>query len=97
MKMSLYLLILAIITSCGNINDTAKTEEIKPEEVLVQSEIEDEYENQTMLIGKFSKEDLQKAPYDRWFNNRYENFNPSDEEMETIKNNISEYEIVAFM
>lgn len=100
MKMSLYLLILTFITSCGNINDTSKKEEIKSEEVLVQSEIEeneDEFEDQTMLIGKFTKEDLQQAPYNRWFNDRYTNFNPSEEAMETIKNNISEYDILAFM
>lgn len=97
--MSLYLLILAFITSCGNINDSPKTEEIKSEEVLVQTEIEneDEFENQTMLIGKFTKEDLQRAPYNRWFNDRYANFNPSEEVMGTIKNNISEYEIMVFM
>ncbi|MGM1055399.1 MAG: TlpA family protein disulfide reductase [Bacteroidota bacterium] len=95
--MSLYLLILAIFTSCGNINDTSKTEEIKSEEVFVESEIEDEYENQTMLIGKFTKQDLQQVPYARWFNNGYTNFNPSDEAMETIKNNISEYELMVFM
>ncbi len=97
MKMSLYLLILAFITSCGNFNDTAKTDEMKSEKVLVQSEIEDENEDQTMLIGKFTKEDLQQAPYSRWFNNGYTNFNPSEEAMGTIKNNISEYEIIAFM
>ncbi|MFN4763923.1 thioredoxin family protein [Gillisia sp. Q332] len=95
--MSLYLLILAFITSCGNINDTAKTDEMKSEKVLVLSEIEDDFENQTMLIGKFIKEDLQQAPYARWFNDGYTNFNPSEEAMETIKNNISEYEIMAFM
>ena len=101
--MSLYIAILAIIMSCGNNKDTSKSEEKIPEEVLVQPEIENEdeheleYDDMPMLIGKFTKEDLQKAPYDRWFNSRYENFNPSDETMETIKNNISDYEIVAFM
>ncbi|CAM4163799.1 thioredoxin family protein [Gillisia limnaea] len=95
--MSLYLLFLTIITSCGNSNETAKTEEVKTEEFLVQSEIEDENEDQTMLIGKITKEDLQQAPYARWFNDEYESFNPSDEAIETIKNNISEYEIMVFM
>ncbi|MFO7719679.1 MAG: thioredoxin family protein [Gillisia sp.] len=97
--MSLYLLILTIILSCGNKSDTSKIEETQPEEVLIQAEIEDEeeYDDQPILIGKFTKEDLQQAPYARWFNTRYTNFNPSDEAMETIKNNISEYEIMAFM
>ena len=96
-NMSLYLLILTFILSCGNINDTSKADEIKPEEVLVKPDIEDEYEDQTMLIGKFTKEDLQKGPHARWFNNGYTNFNPSDEAIETIKNNISEYELMVFM
>ena len=95
--MSLYILILAFIASCGNINDTAKTDEVKSEEVLVQSEINVEDEDQTMLIGEFTKEDLQQAPYARWFDTGYTNFNPSGEAMETIKNNISDYEIIAFM
>lgn len=99
MKMSLYLLILTFITSCGNINDTTKADEIKSEEVLVQSEIEneDEFEDQTMLIGEFSKQDLQKGPHARWFNNRYANFNPSEEAIETIKNHISGYDLMVFM
>ncbi len=95
--MTLYLLTLAFITSCGNINDSAKTDEIKSEEVLVQAETEVDNEDQNMLIGKFTKEDLQQAPYARWFNEGYDGFNPSDEAMESIKNNISEYEIIVFM
>lgn len=95
--MSLYLIILTLITSCGNTYETSETDEIRSEEVLGRAEIEDGHKDQTMLIGKFTKEDLQKAPYARWFNHGYTNFSPSGDAMETIKNNISEYEIMAFM
>lgn len=91
--MSMYILILAIITACGNANDSAKVTETE----LQASIIETSETEQGMLVGKFTKEDLQQEPYASWFNSGYENFDPSVEAMETIKENISEYEITAFM
>jgi thiol-disulfide isomerase/thioredoxin len=93
MKMSLYILILAFITSCGNMTEPAKT----AEKVTTPEVVESSDEQQNMLIGKFTKEDLLKAPYDGWFNAEYDNFKPSAEALETIKNNISDYEIMVFM
>jgi thiol-disulfide isomerase/thioredoxin len=93
MKMSLYILILTFITSCGNINNTVKTVEKDSTPVTVQNS----EEQQGMLIGKFTIEDLQEAPYESWFKSEYDNFKPSAEAMETIKNNISDYEIMVFM
>lgn len=91
--MSLNILILAIITACGNANDSAKVTETEPQAPTIEtSETE-----QGMLVGKFTKEDLRQEPYASWFNSGYENFGPSDEAMETIKENISKYEITAFM
>ncbi|MCJ7758973.1 MAG: thioredoxin family protein [Gillisia sp.] len=91
--MSLYILILAFITSCGNINNTVKTADKDSTPVTVQNS----EEQQGMLIGKFTKEDLQKPAYESWFKSGYDNFKPSAEAMETIKNNISDYEIMVFM
>lgn len=91
--MSLNILILAIITACGNMNDSGKVTETELQGPIIEtSETE-----QGMLIGKFTKEDLMQEPYASWFNSGYENFEPSDDAMETIKENISEYEITAFM
>lgn len=91
--MSLYILILAFITSCGNTAEPDKT----AEKGITSKVAESSDEQQNMLIGKFTKENLLKAPYDGWFNAEYDNFKPSAEALETIKNNISDYEIIVFM
>lgn len=91
--MSLYILILAFIASCGNINEPVKKVQKEVTPVAVQSS----GEQQDMLMGKFTKEDLQKPPYESWFKSEYDNFKPSSEAMETIKSNISDYEIMVFM
>lgn len=98
MKMSLYILILAFITSCGNPSESEKTiiNATEPSE-QAQSIDTPEDAQQEMILGKFTKEDLQTGPYETWFKRGYENYSPSEEAMETIKNNISEYEIVGFM
>lgn len=97
MKMSLYILILAFITACGNINDSAKAPEVEPVAPITETSAEISEEDQGMLVGKFQKEDLMQEPHASWFKSGYENFDPSDEAMETIKKNISEYEITVFM
>ena len=91
--MSLYILILAFITSCGNSNEPAKT----AQKDITPVAVENSEEQQELLIGKFTKEDLQKPPYESWFKSEYDNFKPSAEVMETIKSNISDYEIMVFM
>lgn len=96
--MSLYILILAFITSCGNPSDTAKTEPTStPEPVEAIGDSNDFDEQQEMIVGKFNKEDLQKGSYERWFTSGYENYSPDEEALETIKNNISDYEIIGLM
>lgn len=93
MKMSLYILVFVFITSCGNISSTVKTGDKDITPVTVQnSDVQKD-----MLVGKFTKEDLLKPPFDTWFKSAYENFTPSEEAMESIKNNISDYEILVFM
>lgn len=91
--MSLYITILAFILACGNTNETAKnpTAETTAEET---APVED---TQSMIVGKFTKEDLQKTPFNTWFESGYEEFEPSAEAVEAIKANISDYEIVGFI
>ncbi|MCF4102395.1 thioredoxin family protein [Gillisia sp. M10.2A] len=91
--MSLYILLLALITSCGNTNGTSQdTAQVVKEEVVSTTTLQ-----QGMLVGEFKKEDLQQEPFASWFNSGYEGFTPSAEAMKTIKKNIGDYKIVAFM
>ncbi len=97
--MSFIILILAIFTSCGNgTSDTASTEvtETKNVEATLETEVETE-EDQQMIVGKLTKEDLLQEPYASWFKSGYDSYEPSAEALETIKKNISEYEIIGFM
>lgn len=103
--MQILIMFLALFTSCGNANTSDTNNNITAtedpvEEVVLQDkedELEDEEDLQEMIVGKFTKEDLQEGSYATWFNAGYENYNPGDEEIETIKNNISQYEIVGFI
>lgn len=90
--MSIFIILLAFITSCGNNTETVEITEPKATEV-----VDHEDEQQNMIVGKFKKEDLQEGAYATWFNSGYEEYTPSEEAMEIIKNNISEYEIIGFM
>lgn len=93
MKMSLYILLFAFIVSCGNTNEASKS--VEP--TVSETPAEAPPAQPGMIVGKFTMEDLQKEPYAAWFNSGFEGFDPADEAMQTIKNNISEYEIVLFM
>jgi thiol-disulfide isomerase/thioredoxin len=101
MKMNLFIMILAFISSCGNTNEITKTNSIEAnpaattpvtEETAVSSEPQ-----QNMIVGKFTKEDLKEGPYATWFNKGYDEYTPSAEAIAAIKNNISDYEIVGFV
>lgn len=52
---------------------------------------------QSMLLGKFSKQDLLKEPYAKWFKPRYENYKPKKSAIKTIHNYINDYKITLFM
>lgn len=93
MKMSLYILLLAMLSACGNTDNTSTTAATEPASEVVETTPE----KQSMIVGEFVKEDLQQGDFAAWFNSGYEGYEPSAEAMETIKNNISEYEIVGFM
>ena len=111
MKFSLYLLSFAFLASCGNTSNTTKTSSSTNTEASTTKELattssSDEIAIETktksnvqqgMLIGEFEKADLEQEAFSKWFNAGYDGFTPSEEAMNTIKKNISDYEIVAFM
>tara|TARA_R100000935_G_C2821554_1_gene160051 strand:- start:242 stop:847 length:606 start_codon:yes stop_codon:yes gene_type:complete len=107
MKISLYLLSFAFLASCGNSNksttaDANSTTSTTSSSTSSSSEIAEEANNKSnfqegMLIGEFDKADLEQEAFSKWFNEGYNEFNPSSDAMATIKKNISDYEIVAFM
>lgn len=98
--MSLYILILTIVTACGNSNSTNKAElqpTEKPQMQIIADVDAEENEIQSMIVGKFTKEDLLKPPFATWFEKGYNDYQPKAEAIATIKNNISNYEIVGFV
>lgn len=97
--MNLFILIFAFISSCGNTSETTKTTspEVTPDPPVVTATTENPTPAQDMIVGKFQKEDLQKAPFATWFENGYEGYTPSPEAIAAIKENISDYEIVGFV
>ncbi len=107
MKFSLYLLTFAFLASCGNTSNTTKTSSSttataqsastnSSSEMIVETKTKSNMQ-QGMLIGEFDKVDLEQTEFSQWFNSGYDEFNPSEEAMKTIKQNIGDYEIVAFM
>ena len=105
MKFSLYLLAFAFLASCGNSNKTTNTStntttttssSTSSSEMAVETKTTSNMQ-QGMLVGEFDKADLEQEAFAKWFNQGYSEFNPSAEAMATIKKNISDYEIVAFM
>ena len=88
--MNKLLILFAVLTiSCGNtVNKSTETQD-KAENT--------EKDQQDMLIGEFKKEDLQKEPFSKWFSPAYENYTPNTSEMNTINENINDYEIKVLM
>lgn len=91
--MSIYIFIIALISACGNTNETSKSNAEKVSGDVVETAPE----QQSMIVGEFKKEDLQQGDFAAWFNSGYDEYSPSEEAMDVIKKNISEYEIVGFM
>src|SRR5690606_7300007 len=94
MMMSFYILLLALFTACGNINETSKANSSETAPIIDTPEDDSQ---QSMIVGKFTKEDLQKGPFASWFEDGYNNYEPSPEAMEIIKENIGDVEIVGFI
>ncbi|GAA4315630.1 hypothetical protein GCM10023115_26620 [Pontixanthobacter gangjinensis] len=89
--MNKFFILLAVITiSCANtVSNSPKTN--------VTAEIEENEVQKDMLLGEFTKKDLQKKPFSKWFEPRYTNFTPESEAMETIRKNIKDYDIKVLM
>jgi thiol-disulfide isomerase/thioredoxin len=106
MKISLYLLAFAFLASCGNTSKTTNTSTTtttttssstsSSSEMAVETKTKSNMQ-EGMLVGEFDKADLEQEAFSKWFNEGYSEFNPSEEAMATIRENISDYEIVAFM
>lgn len=98
MKISLYILAFSFLASCGNKNTTATSSSStkNSSEMAVTTQTKSNMQD-GMLMGKFDKADLEQATFSKWFNDGYNEFTPNAEAMTTIKENISDYEIIAFM
>lgn len=85
------ILIIAISLGCGNAvkepKESAEARKTKEESTV----------QQDMLLGEFTREDLQKQPFASWFEPRYEKYSPETEFMQTIAENINDYEIKLLM
>ncbi|QED36249.1 thioredoxin family protein [Antarcticibacterium arcticum] len=98
--MSLYILILAIFTACGNqtTGDKAQINVDNNNQVQIIADADaEENDIQSMIVGKFTKEDLMKAPFSSWFEKGYNEYQPTAEDLASIKENISDFEVVGFV
>ncbi|WP_026914375.1 thioredoxin family protein [Christiangramia portivictoriae] len=91
----LLVILAAFAVSCGNKIENSNQD-------LAMEEVEDtstaqQTTQKSMLLGDFTKEELQQAPFKSWFDSRYESFEPDTEEMATINENINDYEIKVLM
>jgi thiol-disulfide isomerase/thioredoxin len=86
--MKLILTALALVTAmnCGN-----------PAQETNAKELAENVEQEDILVGKITQEDLEQAPFSAWWDPMYKSFKPSEETMNTIKDNINDYEIKVFM
>ncbi len=92
MKFIIYSLAVLTAVNCGSTSQN-KTE---TEEVTTVPAPAAEDQND-ILVGTITKNDLQEAPHDTWFESNYTSYEPAPEALETIKNNINDYEIKLFM
>ena len=60
------------------------------------AEINSETKNAT-LLGKINKEALSDAPYSEWFTKNYDEYSPNSNVVDTLKTELSDYTITAFM
>lgn len=90
--MNKILILFAVLTiSCGN---TKKSPDLVSEPKPNKPQVE---EQKDMLLGDFSKEELQQKPFSSWFEPRYEEYTPNPESMAVIEKNIADYQIKVLM
>ena len=92
MKTIPFLLLLSAALSCGSTGETQQAD--TNSEISAQAE---NYDQQKVLTGRIDKNDLLAPPYDSWFNESYDSYDPAEEQLSTIENNIEDYTIEVFM
>lgn len=94
MKLLSLIFLISAALGCGNTSENSTQRESA--EVTADATITSE-EQETMLTGKISKEDLQSEPYKSWFSENYQAYEPAEEPLETVSKNINDYEIEVYM
>lgn len=82
------ILLLAITTSLTGCK--AQTKPIMTSETTT-------VQTNEMLVGKQSKEELLKLPYNLWYNPNYENYKPSTATLAELKKHLNDVSITVFM
>lgn len=54
-------------------------------------------DNEQMLLGKATKDDLAKAPFDTWFNSGFSEYKPNDEIVNKLKDKVTNITVTIFM
>lgn len=89
MKILFYLVLLITAVNCGS-SQQSNNDNTQPEPVAQE-------EQNDVLIGNIDRQDLVKAPHAAWFDPMYQSYKPNEEALNTIKENINDYEIIMFM
>lgn len=91
-----FLVALSIFFSAINCGENPEAEVAAP--VAATPEVEAVEEEQTgILVGEIEEKDLRQEPFTSWFAPGYESYTPSAEALETIEENIDDYQIKVFM
>ena len=92
MKTIPFLLILSAALSCGSSGGKSQTVMNSETSALAKNP-----DQQKVLTGRINKNDLLVPPYNSWFNENYDSYDPAEEPLNTIENNIDDYTIEVFM
>lgn len=91
MKFFLYFMLLITAANCGSSKEPETENKNIPEETVSQEDQND------LLIGEVELEDFQQPPFSTWFDPMYKSYKPDEVALQTIQENINDYEIVMFM
>lgn len=91
MKLFLYTLAVLTAVNCGSTNQKEQNEQPQP----VANEVTEQQDE--VLVGTISQEDLEQAPHTAWFDPMYQSYTPSEDELQVIKEHINDYDIKLFM
>lgn len=54
-------------------------------------------DNEPIMLGKATKVDLQKAPFDSWFTSGFENYEPNQDIINQLKDKVTNVTVTIFM